>query len=191
MCLRYANRTVLLEFLDTSVESFSSLDSGKRVSNIWIICLEVGNSSSKDGKVIEFGHYKTYPYEFLNPRLIVNFRNNSIEGYIEKEMDSADKELIYSLLEKYHVYLWIFDEYHIKSNTRNPDDLEGYDWYLEIVFEDNIIWHIFGYNDYPDTYVHLAHEVRDISGMDLLEIDTISDKDLELFEKFGKMKLTN
>ncbi len=142
-------------------------------------------------KAIEFGHYKTYPYELPNPRLIVNFRNNSIEGYIEKEMDSADKELIYSLLEKYHVYSWIFDEYHIKSNTRNPDDLEGYDWYLEIVFEDNIIWHIFGYNDYPDTYVHLAREVRDISGMDLLEIDTISDKDLELFEKFGKMKLTD
>ena len=47
------------------------------------------------------------------------------------------------------------------------------------------------YNDYPDTYVHLAREVRDISGMDLLEIDTISDKDLELFEKFGKMKLTD
>ena len=73
MCLRYANRTVLLEFLDTSVESFSSLDSGKRVSNIWIICLEVGNSSSKDGIIsnslaillvlqVKLRHFKRSPY---------------------------------------------------------------------------------------------------------------------------------
>jgi hypothetical protein len=42
-----------IEFLETSVESFSSLDSGKRVSNMWIICLEVGNSSSKDGIILD------------------------------------------------------------------------------------------------------------------------------------------
>jgi hypothetical protein len=28
-------------------------DSGKRVSNIWIICLEVGNSSSKDEIILD------------------------------------------------------------------------------------------------------------------------------------------
>ncbi len=90
------------------------------------------------------------------------------------------------LLEKYHVYMWIFDEYHNKSNARDPDDLEGYDWYLEIVFENDVIWHIFGYNDYPDTYVHLAREVMDITGMDMMEINTIASGDLELFEKFGQ-----
>lgn len=142
-------------------------------------------------KAIEFGHYRTYPYELPNPRLIVDFRKNRIEGYIEKDLSSTDRELIYGLLEKYHVYQWIFDEYHRKSNIRDPDDLEGYDWYLEIVFEDDIIWHIFGYNDYPDTYVHLAHEIIEITGMDLLEINTISSNDLELYEKIGEMKLTD
>lgn len=140
-------------------------------------------------KSIEFGHYLTYPYELPNPRLIINFDRNSIDGYIEKELSDSDKDLIYGLLEKYHVYSWIFDEYHKKSDARDPDDLEGYDWYLEIVFEGNVIWHIFGYNDYPDTYVHLAREVIGITGMDLLEINTISDGDLELFEKFGDEKL--
>lgn len=142
-------------------------------------------------KTIEFGHYRTYPYELPNPRLIVDFRKNRIEGYIEKDLSLNDRELIYGLLEKYHVYQWIFDEYHRKSNIRDPDDLEGYDWYLEIVFEDGIIWHIFGYNDYPDTYVHLAHEIIEITGMDLLEINTISSNDLELYEKIGEMKLTD
>jgi len=140
-------------------------------------------------KSIEFGHYRTYPYELPNPRLIINFSDNSINGYIEKDLTLDDKEKILGLLEKYHVYMWIFDEYHNKSNERDPDDLEGYDWYLEIVFEGDVIWHIFGYNDYPDTYVHLAREIIEITGMDLLEINTIAEGDLELFEKFGGMKL--
>ena len=142
-----------------------------------------------DIKAIEFGHYQTYPYELPNPRLIINFSEGRIDGYIEKELTERDKKLILGLLERYHVYMWIFDEYHKKSNARDPDDLEGYDWYLEIVFEGDIIWHIFGYNDYPDTYVGLAREVIEITGMDLLEVDTISYGDLELFEKFGKLKL--
>ena len=140
-------------------------------------------------KCIEFGHYRTYPYELPNPRLIVDFSKNTVQGYIERELTLSDRDLILDLLEKYHVYMWIFDEYHNKSNTRDPDDLEGYDWYLEMVFEDDIIWHIFGYNDYPDTYVHLAREIIEITSMDLLEINTISKSDMELFEKFGEVKL--
>ena len=143
-----------------------------------------------DVRCIEFGHYQTYPYELPNPRLIVDFSHSSIHGYIERELSGENKVLILRLLEKYHVYMWIFDEYHRKSNERDPDDLEGYDWYLEIVFENDVIWHIFGYNDYPDTYVHLAREIMDITGMDLLEINTIADGDLELFEKYGAEKLT-
>ena len=142
-----------------------------------------------DLKSIEFGHYKCYPYESPTPRLIIDFSKNSLNGYIEKQLTSGDKELITNLLEKYHVYQWIFSDYHLKSNTRDPDDLEGFDWYLEIVFAENIIWHIFGYNEYPDTYVHLAREVQKITNMDLLEINTISGNDLKLFEKIGGKKL--
>ena len=138
---------------------------------------------------VEFGHYKTYPYELPNPRIIVNFKENTIDGYIEKKLTEEDKNRITDLFEKYHVYSWIFDDYHQKSKTRDPDDLEGYDWYLEIVFENNVIWHVFGYNDYPDTYVHLAKEIIEVTGMDLLEINTISSNDLKLFEKFGSEKL--
>ena len=144
-----------------------------------------------DVKFIEFGHYQAYPYELPNPRLIIDFEKNIINGYIERKLSEKDIKLILNLLEKYHVYLWIFNDYHIKSNTRDPDDLEGYDWYLEIVFKNNIIWHIFGYNDYPDTYVHLAREILSITGMDLLEINTISSNDIILFEKFGEEKLAN
>ena len=140
-------------------------------------------------KTIEFGHYLTYPYDIPKPRLIVNFKEKRIDGYIDKDLSENESDLILGLLEKYYVYMWIFDEYHNKSNARDPDDLEGYDWYLELVFEGDVVWHLFGYNEYPDTYVHLAREVEKITGMDLLEINTISGKDLELFEKFGSLLL--
>ena len=136
-------------------------------------------------KTIEFGHYMAHPYDLPHPRLIINFDNKTIEGYIQKEMDLDDEKLILDLLERYHVYAWILTEYHNKSLTRDPDDLEGYDWYLEIVFYGDVIWHMFGYNDYPDTYVHLGREIIEITEMDLFEINTISNEDTDLFNKLG------
>ncbi|MBE6508698.1 MAG: hypothetical protein E7Z77_04705 [Methanobrevibacter sp.] len=136
-------------------------------------------------RTIEFGHYQAYPYDIPKPRLIINFDERTINGYIEKELSPEDENKILELLGNFHVYSWIFDEYHLKSNTRDPDDLEGYDWYLEIVFEGDVIWHLFGYNEYPDTYVHLAREVLEITDMDLLELNTISEEDIKLFNKFG------
>ena len=143
------------------------------------------NGEKLEVSTIEFGHYRTYPYDMPHPRLIVNMDNMTIDGYIQKEMSSEDRELILSLLEKYHVYAWILDGYHRKSLARDPDDLEGYDWYLEIVFRGGVIWHLFGYNDYPDTYVHLGREIEEITGMDLCEIATISQGDIDLFNRFG------
>ena len=122
-------------------------------------------------KAIEFGHYRCYPYELPNPRLIVNFENKRIDGYIDRNMTDGDEKTILELLERYHVYMWT------------------YDWYLEIVFEGDVIWHIFGYNDYPDTYLQLAREIIDLTEMDLLEINTIDEANVKLFEKYGKAKL--
>lgn len=136
-------------------------------------------------KTIEFGHYRTYPYDLPHPRLIVNFMDRVIDGYIERDMTSEVEELILGLLESHHVYSWIFADYHRKSKERDPDDLEGYDWYLEMVFDGDVIWHLFGYNEYPDTYVHLGREIEEITGMDLLEIETISPDDVELFNRFA------
>ena len=140
-------------------------------------------------KVLEFGHYRCYPNEMPNPRLIINFDENTIRGYIDKDLSDDDREMILSLLEKHHVYLWTQSEYHLKSKELDPEDLEGYDWYLEMVFEGGVIWHLFGYNDYPDTYVHLACEVLAITGMDLLEVNTIDEANIKLFEKYGNAKL--
>lgn len=141
-------------------------------------------------KAIEFGHYRCYPYERPNPRVIINFEEGHINGYIDKDLTDSDRTLIIGLLERHHVYMWTQNDYHLKSKRFSLENLEGYDWYLEIVFEGDVIWHIFGYNDYPDTYVHLAREVSEITGMDLLEMDTIDDANIKLFEKYGNAKLS-
>ena len=159
---------------------------------LYYTLMEDGVYSGEDGleiKTVEFGHYRCYPYEMPNPRLIINFEKNTIRGYIDKDLTDEDKELILGLLAKYHVYLWTQSDYHLKSESLDPEDLEGYDWYLEIVFKGDVIWHLFGYNDYPDTYVHLAREVFDITGMDLLEVNTIDGANIKLFEEYGNAKL--
>lgn len=138
-------------------------------------------------KKLEFGHFRCYPYEIPHPNFIIDFTESRIDGYLEGEIDN---DLVLGLLEKYHVYSWILREYHQKSDNHDPDDLEGYDWYLEMVFENDVIWHLFAYNDYPDTYVQLAGEVEEISDFDLLELHSIPDDEVELLKKYGNEKLT-
>ena len=137
-------------------------------------------------KKLEFGHFRCHPYELPHPNFIIDFAESRIDGYLE---DEIDVNLTLNLLEKYGVYSWIFKEYHQKADNHDPDDLEGYDWYLEMVFENDVIWHLFGYNDYPDTYVQLASEVREISDFDLLELQSIPQDEIELLKKYGNQKL--
>ena len=148
------------------------------------------DSNKLNLQTVEFGHYKTYPYDIPRPILMINFKDKTCTGYIDKKLSPDDEELILNLLEKYGVYLWIFKDYHKKSINHDPEDLDGYDWYLEMVFENNIIWHIFGYNEYPDTYVHLALEIIEITGWNLLGLDTISKDDIDLLKSYGNKILS-
>ena len=99
-------------------------------------------------------------------------------------------DILFNLLEKYGVYEWIFKDYHNKSKNHDSPVLDGYDWYLELVFNDSIVWNILGHNEYPDTYLCLAYEVEKLTSLDLLEIETIPEDEIELFNYYGKQKLS-
>ena len=137
-------------------------------------------------KFLEFGHFRCYPYEVPHFNFIIDFAQSRIDGYLEKEIDV---DIVLNILEKYGVYTWIFKDYQVKSQNHDPDDLEGYDWYLEMVFEGDVIWHLFGYNEYPDTYAYLAREVYGISNFDLCELQSIPQDEIELLKKYGNDKL--
>ena len=135
---------------------------------------------------IEFGHYENTPYTIPKPSIIIDIEQKTIKGYLEKENFNTD--IILHLLEKYGVYKWICKSYQMKSQNHDSNILEGYNWYLELVFNNSIIYNIQGYNEYPDTYPALALEIEKLTGLDLLERQSIPRDELKKFNHYEKLK---
>ena len=180
---------MLFEIFNFDVLNISNLE--KIVTNLFFNICRDGIYDKKDNKLeltsLEFGHYEVYPYDTPHPSVMVDVENREITGYYEKE--DIDVAILYDLLEKYGVYEWIFESYQNKSKNHDSPVLDGYDWYLELVFNNSIIWNILGHNEYPDTYLCLAYDVKKLTGLDLLEIESIPQEEIELFNNYGKEKL--
>ena len=180
---------MLFEIFNFDVLNISNLE--KIVTNLFFNICRDGIYDKKDNKLeltsLEFGHYEVYPYDTPHPSVMVDVENREITGYYEKE--DIDVAILYDLLEKYGVYEWIFESYQNKSKNHDSPVLDGYDWYLELVFNNSIIWNILGHNEYPDTYLCLAYDVKKLTGLDLLEIESIPPEEIELFNNYGKEKL--
>ena len=180
---------MLFEIFNFDVLNISNLE--KIVTNLFFNICRDGIYDKKDNKLeltsLEFGHYEVYPYDTPHPSVMVDVENREITGYYEKE--DIDLTVLYNLLEKYGVYEWIFESYQNKSKNHDSPVLDGYDWYLELVFNNSIIWNILGHNEYPDTYLCLAYDVKKLTSLDLLEIESIPQEEIELFNNYGKEKL--
>ena len=180
---------MLFEIFNFDVLNISNLE--KIVTNLFFNICRDGIYDKKDNKLeltsLEFGHYEVYPYDTPHPSIMVDVENREITGYYEKE--DIGLTVLYNLLEKYGVYEWIFESYQNKSKNHDSPVLDGYDWYLELVFNNSIIWNILGHNEYPDTYLCLAYDVKKLTGLDLLEIESIPPEEIELFNNYGKEKL--
>ena len=181
---------MLFEIFNFDVLNISNLE--KIVTNLFFNICRDGIYDKKDNKLeltsLEFGHYEVYPYDTPHSSVMVDVKNKEITGYFEKK--NFNQDVLFDLLEKYGVYEWIFKDYHNKSKNHDSPVLDGYDWYLELVFNDSIVWNILGHNEYPDTYLCLAYEVEKLTSLDLLEIETIPEDEIELFNYYGKQKLS-
>ena len=51
---------------------------------------------------------------------------------------------------------------------------------LYLVFERDKYLRIFNGNDYPDIFTHLAQEIIDLTGKDILNVNSIDEKDFKL-----------
>ena len=180
---------MLFNLFNFDVLNISNLE--KIVTNLFFNIQHDGVYDKKNNRLeltsIEFGHYEVYPYDTPHPSVMVDVENREITGYYEKE--DIGLTVLYNLLEKYGVYEWIFESYQNKSKNHDSPVLDGYDWYLELVFNNSIIWNILGHNEYPDTYLCLAYDVKKLTGLDLLEIESIPPEEIELFNNYGKEKL--
>ena len=181
---------MLFKLLGFDVLNIANLE--KIATNLFFDIKQDGVYDKENNKLaltsLEFGHYEVYPYDTPHPSVIVDVENNEITGYFEKE--NVNLDILFDLLEKYGVYRWIFGSYQKKSKNHDSPVLDGYDWYLELIFNDSVVWTILGHNEYPDTYLCLAYEVKKLTDLDLLEIESIPDDEIELFNYYGKEKLS-
>ncbi len=133
---------------------------------------------------IEYNHvpvecYGDFYYFYLD------ILNRTSSDPIEKDnLNNDDIENILNLLEKNHVYEWIFDEFWNKVKYDYLYVFDGCEWYLRMVFEGNRVLNIGCTNNYPDTFVNLAEEIIELTNEDVLKLDTISDD--RVYEKYAK-----
>ncbi|ATZ60532.1 hypothetical protein BK798_01405 [Methanobrevibacter smithii] len=103
----------------------------------------------------------------------------------EKELSDEELTVILDLIEKYHIYQLDDEKYWQKLIYHKWMGFDGYNWRLNLVFEDDKHWSIGCSNDYPDIFTHLAFEIIDLTGKDMLNVRSIGEEDLKLYKKYG------
>ena len=138
---------------------------------------------------IEYGHDPVLNL-LIGHDIYVDCLNKTTSGLIEKDdLSDDDIEKILSILEKNRVYEWVFDDFWNKAAYHPWAGLDGYNWYLSLIFEGNRVLNIGGGNDYPDTFVNLAENVMDFAHMDILKFKTIREEDIKLYKKYAETHL--
>ena len=120
------------------------------------------------------------------PRITINFEEKKINGCFQKEgLSGETMGMIFNLLERYHIYELDYNEFWQKDIHHPWVGLDGYQWELSLVFEDGKHWMIGDHNKYPDIFVHLAKEVIELTGTDILNLKAIDNEHLKLYEVYG------
>lgn len=120
----------------------------------------------------------------------IDFLNRTLSGSIEKDDLSDDEiEKILELLEKNHVYEWVYDKFWNKASYSPARLCDGCYWYLSLIFEGNRVLNIGDGNDYPDTFVNLAEDIIEFTNKDMLKLETIHG--VELYKKYAKKHLND
>lgn len=134
--------------------------------------------SYRHGAVLDFG--------FSKYRLSVDFDKKTFRCSVnEKELSDEELDVILDLIEKYHIYQLDDEKYWQKLIYHEWMGFDGYKWSLDLTFEGDKHWSIGCSNDYPDIFTHLAFEIIDLTGKDMLNVKSIGREDLKLYKKYG------
>ena len=98
----------------------------------------------------------------------------SIKGIEKEDLSMEENKKILTMLRKNRVYEWVFDEFWNKAIYQECCCFDGYHWYLSLVFEGNRVLNIGGGNDFPDTFVNLAEEVKEFANKDILKLKKVT-----------------
>ena len=139
--------------------------------------LKLKSLSYRHGPVLRWGFSK---YNFK-----IDFDRKTLMCLGQKNLTGTEIKLIFDLIEKYHIYQLDDEKYWQKLIYHEWPGLDGYNWRLNLVFEDDKHWSVGCSNDYPDIFTHLAFEIIDLTGKDILNVRSIGEEDLKLYKKYG------
>ena len=136
-------------------------------------------------KFLEYNQGLSMNFGFSRHNISIDFEKKIMEGCINKNMTNKDIEIVFELLEKYHIYQLNSGKYWKKLTYHSSSYFDGYEWSLYLVFERDKYLRIFNGNDYPDIFTHLAQEIIDLTGKDILNVNSNDEKDFKLYKKYG------
>ena len=136
-------------------------------------------------KFLEYDQGLSMTFGFSRHNISIDFEKKIMEGCINKNMTNKDIEIVFELLEKYHIYQLNSGKYWKKLTYHSSSCFDGYEWSLYLIFERDKYLRIFNGNDYPDIFTHLAQEIIDLTGKDILNVNSIDEKDFKLYKKYG------
>ena len=139
--------------------------------------LKLKSLSYRHGPVLRWGFSK---YNFK-----IDFDRKTLMCLGQKNLTGTEIKLIFDLIEKYHIYQLDDEKYWQKLIYHEWSGLDGYNWRLNLVFEDDKHWSVGCSNDYPYIFTHLAFEIIDLTGKDMLNVRSIGKEDLKLYKKYG------
>lgn|GEM_PF-782225 len=137
-------------------------------------------------KSLSYRHGAVLDWGFSKYRVSVDFDKKTFRCFVnEKELSDEELNVILDLIEKYHIYQLDDEKYWQKLIYHEWMGFDGYNWSLDLTFEGDKHWSIGCSNDYPDIFTHLAFEIIDLTGKDMLNVKSIGKEDLKLYKKYG------
>lgn len=136
-------------------------------------------------KSLSYSHGPVLRWGFSKYNFKIDFDRKTLMCLGQKNLTGTEIKLIFDLIEKYHIYQLDDEKYWQKLIYHEWPGLDGYNWRLNLVFEDDKHWSVGCSNDYPDIFTHLAFEIIDLTGKDMLNVRSIGEEDLKLYKKYG------
>lgn len=136
-------------------------------------------------KSLTYSHGPVLRWGFSKYNFKIDFDRKTLMCLGQKNLTGTEIKLIFDLIEKYHIYQLDDEKYWQKLIYHKWPGLDGYNWRLNLVFEDDKHWSVGCSNDYPDIFTHLAFEIIDLTGQDMLNVRSIGEEDLKLYKKYG------
>lgn len=105
---------------------------------------------------------------------IINFVNVKVlsRGKIfGKNITQDDLNCFLELLVKYEVYQWENEKYWENIYDSLGSFCDGYQWSIQLTFDNDSIFYIGSHSRHPDVYYSFAKEVNGLFGKDVLRLD--------------------